>query len=75
MSLLTTLAATVLMSPANVATDVPATHLESPAYDWQTQKVMSEKQTRFSSTTNYSTCGTMCNVAGMNMNDDAVPYD
>jgi len=63
MSLLTTIAASVLMSPANVATNVPPIQQEAAAYDWKTQKVMSSDQTpRINPTTHFSLSGTTSQI-------------
>lgn len=40
MNIITTLAAGVLMSPANVATDIQSHDFKNPDYDWKTQKAI-----------------------------------
>ena len=76
MNIITTLAASVLMSPANVATDVPKVQIDTPTYDWKTQKVLASKEPRFGSpTTMYSTNPTICVVFQQVQNDDTVPID
>ena len=44
MNIITTLAAGVLMSPANVATDVQSHDFKNPEYDWKTQKAIVDEQ-------------------------------
>ena len=47
MNFITTIAASVLMSPANVATDVPAIQQDAAAYDWSRQQAISANTDSF----------------------------
>ena len=76
MNIITTLAASVLMSPANVASDVPAIQQDFPTYDWKSQKVMrSEKQERLVPKTGVSVMGTRSYVGSVYTIDDWNTWD
>ena len=76
MNIITTIAASVLMSPANVAADVPSMPTAAPTYDWKAQKMITSPHANIGNPkTMWSTTPCMCMWMGQYAVDDFTPVD